>query len=774
MKRKLTLLLILVTTGAFSCGWGPVDDLYFFYNLFEQTNISAKAYYPFLREDANHFYNADWDQEYHEGNVLLWQQLLTEWSEEDIRKTFHATDAEFKVLLSKHKSDLDAQVKAYMNFARKCSATFSDRRTNSWEYRDIMKVETENTSALIEEGSKLFASAKNDQLKLRYAYQIIRAFHYGSQYQEAIDFYEEQVADQFEKSELYYYAKDQVAGCYYSLYQYEKAAYFFIDIFNNSIDRKTSAFLSYQYCTRNGAEGKSFFKDNQDKAAYITITGVRSMAGDEETLDRLYEVAPNDEKVELIFMRALNDLERTIWPTHIGVKDMSLPNPEEGREALEYLTAFVSKAKQNKQIKNQAFWQMASSYLAFCEGNIKEAQAELTKVNDNSLQGQKAELTKVYEVFTWSKMTVDHEAYLANFLDGEMTSVEVSNWQTSEPSWKYLIMDQVAHLYYKDGKLAQSYFVHNDIESIRRIASLPLIDDILAFVQKPQKNAFEQMLMRKTNNIDGGYSAVDYIKYIKGLYYLKKANPQEAYAWLKESKVNEGDNMVSYQVSAKIFSNNIMECFSCSEDMVMVDSVYLASPFSFIKSNFTKAELADYVAKLEDMAQNNTAQWKRKLAFYLLGNFYYNASNSGYYRDVLIGGGNCCNYNFFLSDYDEKNRASTIIESNRGYNLYDLDDHYDVYNKLSKKSYGFYEKVIENSTDRELNARCLYLMAKCELNSMYNEVKSYKYWGYNGDVTDEIRPYKRSFRRLQNEYDNTQFYKEIIEECSFFRYYTSV
>ncbi|MBL3656264.1 hypothetical protein [Fulvivirga sediminis] len=771
MRKTLTFILVLLNTSVFSCGWGPESDLYFFYNLFEQTNISAKAYYPFLREDENDFYKAHWTQEYHEGNVRLWQQLLKQWTEKDIRKTFHATDPEFKALWGMHKSDLDLQVKTYMTYARKCSATFADRRSNSWEYRDIMKSGSNNTAELIEEGGKLYASTQNEQLKLRYAYQIIRAFHYGSQYQEAVDFYEEHVADQVEKSELYYYAKDQVAGCYYSLGQYEKAAYFFIDVFNNSIDRKTSAFLSYKYCTWKGAEGKSFFKDDQDKATYITITGVRSMGANMETLNRLYEVVPNDEKVELIFMRALNDLEREIWPTQIGVREMTLPYSEEGGETLENLLAFASKAKQNEQIKNQAFWQMAASYLVFCKGDVKEAQNQLSKVSSSSgLNDQKNVLTKVYEVFSWDKMNADREEYLTSFMEKEM----IKNWGT-DPSWKYLIKDQVSHLYYKEGRLAQSYLMHNDIEDVRLIASLPLIDDILAFMQKPHKNGFEQLLMKKSSTIEGDYSPIEYMKYIKGLYYLKKANPQEAYTWLNASQVNEGDNRVSYQVPAKVFSNNITECFDCSENRIMEDSVYLASPFSFIESNFSKAELADYLVKLEDMAQNNTAQWKRKLAFYLLGNFYYNVSNSGYYRGLLIGSGNCCHYNYFLSDYQDKNRASEIIDSKKGYNLFDLDSHYDVNMKLSKKSYAYYEKVIENSTDKELNARCLYLMAKCELNAMYNEIKSNWHWGgYKGEVNEETSPYKRSFRRLKNECKDTQFYDEIIEECSFFRYYSSL
>ncbi|UII23375.1 hypothetical protein [Fulvivirga ligni] len=772
MKRFLTVAFCFIGVTAFSCGWYPTDDLYFFYNLFNQQNISSKAYYPFLREDANTFYQTEWGQEFHEGNVQLWQQLLPGWKEANVRKALHADTDEFNKLWINHQSDLEQQVKEYMLFARKCSQTFAYRKRESWDYQEILKENTSDTEVLTDEGSQLFAKAENSQLKLRYAYQLIRAYHYSSRYQEAVDFYNAQIAGKYDKNEIFYYLQDQLAGCYYSLGDFEKAAYLFLEVFNNSLDRKTSAYLSYRFCVNKGADGRSLFTSTADEAGFITINSVSGVKDNFQALEELYQVSPNDKQVELVFMRALNNLERQIWPTRVGVKSETLPTIGEERGKLNQLYDFADKMAGDKKIDNKSFWLMASSYLAFCKNDMSLANSLLDKVKGSDFSDQKSILTKVYTVFSWQEMNAKHEEYLSGFLSDIITAEGIDDWQNMEPSWKYLIMDQVAHLYYKEDKLAKSFLMHNKVQHIIRVSSLPVINDLIAFTSKADKNSFEKLLAKRTEGIEGGYAAVDYLKYIKGMFYLRNGQSTDAYKWLKDSPLNNGGNSISELVSSKIFSNNITECFSCS-DAIMEDSVFLASPYAFIKSTFNKAELADYLIQLEDMAANNSAQWKRKLANYLLGNYYFNVSNTGYYRGVLIGGSNCCDYEFILRSYDDKVRASEIINKKKGYNLLDLDGHYDTYYGLSKKSYMHYENVLAQSTDKELNARCLYMMAKCELNVMYNEYEMPGFGGYNGDITADILKYKKSFERLKKEYSDAQFYQDIIEECSFFRYYTS-
>jgi hypothetical protein len=60
MRGCAVIIFICISAvKSWSCGWWPESDLYFFYNLFDQTTISGAEYYPFLRTDDHTFYDTD-------------------------------------------------------------------------------------------------------------------------------------------------------------------------------------------------------------------------------------------------------------------------------------------------------------------------------------------------------------------------------------------------------------------------------------------------------------------------------------------------------------------------------------------------------------------------------------------------------------------------------------------------------------------------------------------------------------------------------------------
>lgn len=772
MKRFLSvMLLLLVSKTALTCGWAPDSDLYFFYNLFYQSNISNKAYYPFLRDESNTFYEGmDGEQgvDIHSGNIAQWQELLSGWSAEDVKKAlFASTDAEFQSAWTRKQGAVEKSAKAYMGFARKCSEAFAYRAEYSWQYNQIKKSSPSDITNLLNEGMSKYQEEKNEQLKARYAYQIIRILHYSDQYQEAIDFFNNHGAAKAPSSEIDYYLLDQVAGCHYSLQDYERAAYMFLTVFEHSVDRKPSAYLSYKFCVDKGAEGKSYFKGNDDQATYITIKSLRDFTEELGGLRELLAVSPNDKKLELLFVRALNGIEREAWPTNVGLSDIILPRLKSDElSQVKELQQLATTIYNNKNTQNKDFWLLADSYLSFLQNNIPTAKSKLDGVKSKTYTAQVNSLKHVYEVFSWKSIGPKEEAYLAGILSDLNTD---SYYYLTKQNWKHLIQDQAGHLYYKNGQLAKAFLTHNDIDKLRYVNSLELIEDFEKLAGQGTYNGFEKQLIARTQSTTGTHSLAAYIKFIKGSYYLLHAQPGKALPYLENNPISaqSGVGIASY-VSARVFSNNIMECFGCDELEVMEDSVFLASVYSFIKPTFSKADLALNLLKLDSMTQD-TKQWKRKLSHYLLANYYFNVSNTGYFRGTLTGDGNCCNYDFF--PYRSGDRTSEeYIRDREGYNLYYVEGRKRTDYHLADNAYKHYQKVIENSTDKELNARCLYMMAKCELNQMYNQTSN-RYWYYKGEAGAEELPYKKSFQKLKSEYQSTKFYSQIIEECSFFRYY---
>lgn len=168
----------------------------------------------------------------------------------------------------------------------------------------------------------------------------------------------------------------------------------------------------------------------------------------------------------------------------------------------------------------------------------------------------------------------------------------------------------------------------------------------------------------------------------------------------------------------------------------------------------------------------------------MLANYYYNISNTGYYRGLLSdntneGDGIYIN-NANDTYFSPKITAEEIITNRSGYNLSNIAQtwnyrHEKHYFNMSKLAMNYYQNVIDLSTDKELNARCTYLMAKCELNDFYNRGsdKSYKmvFGGkYNRDI--EL-PDSESFKLLKEKYSGTEFHDMIIKECSYYRHYSS-
>ncbi|GAF05425.1 hypothetical protein [Saccharicrinis fermentans] len=761
IKQLLLLILLLPSTITFACGGGYYDEYDFFYNLFNQQNISAKDYYPFLRTDDRAFYQEEEKNPYAftSGNLTLWKQLLPQWSYNEIQTALQTTDHEsFRKQWTNKNSPLEKKIKEYMLFARKCSNIFAYRNTQSWDYKEMIANTKIDIAPLLEEANTALSSETNKQLKIRYYYQIIRILHYDKQNQAAIDFFNHHIKDNFSPNEIYYYILDHIAGCYYNIKDYEKAAYLFLQVFTHSLDKKTTAYTSYVFCTYRGAEGKAYFNGTKDQVSYLTLKGIRNFTDELGVLNELYNLAPNDEKMELLFMRAINNLERKVWPKASGMNTTALPSMNESNaQTTQVLKAFALKSYENPRIKHKQFWLLSLSYLHFLSGDQNHAIQTLKQINKVSYSEQKELLSKVYTVFSWKEIDTTKEQFLAtNF--GE----DIGHYKVYQTNWQHLVLDQVAHVYYQNGKLAKAFLIHNDIKKISALSSHTLIDKLLTFAQKPNKNQLEQYLLERCKGGETSSQVTDYLQQVKGLYYLQAADVVNAH---KHLKTKDFDPII---IPAKIFSNNTTECFSCDENEIMVDSVYLASPFAFIKPSFSLHELPTYLLKLDSISKG-TVVWKKKLAHYLIANYYFNVSNTGYYRGYLFEKEHFSNHHFFRYYGSNDKMADELIQNSMGYNLKGIKNHEKTYHQLAQTAYLHYRKVLENSNDKELNARCLYMMAKCELNTFYNE--TYKGWGfYDGSNTTE----NKAFDELINHYSNTKFYQMIIKECSFFRNYSAL
>ncbi len=765
MKNLLVIISLLISSNLMACGGGYDGEYSYFYNLFRQTNISSEEFYPFLRDEYNNFYGNRAYYEgkeetivYPKGNVDLWMSILDNWSREDIEKAVYTVGFNWNNKNTKN----EQQAKIYIQFAQDCSAIFSHRyNRNSWDYNEVIDKVEIDTQALLARASLLLSKTTNKQIQARYYYQIIRIMHYSEEWSEAIRFFKSKVENKLEKNEIYYYILDQVAGCYYSTGDYERAAYLFTKTLNKSIDRKKSAFLSYNFCTLKNAEGKPFFKGIDDEKDLLLISSLRNFSDEINNIKKFIELDANDNRVELLFMRALSNVERNVWEIDPYDKLKELPYLKANKNH-QYLLKIATQQIANAKVSNKDFWRISSSYLSFINQDIAKAKSFLKTVNAYTYQ--KKILSVAYEVFSWKNITAKNENYINAVLLDPSLLKNTSFWE-NQSDWRLLVLDKIAHTYYKNNKIAHAFLVHNSVLNTNNLQSLALLNQLEIFYNKANKSDFEKMLLQKSSLEDGNF--LDYINFQKGIYYLYDKNPKLALTFFSKD--------ISYEeaeISARIFSNNIKECFECPEEDVMLDEVYKSSVFSFINEYFSRKELAQNLVKLEQLTQDKK-QWKAKLANYLLGNYYYNISNTGYYRGTLTENTNCCEYTY-LGWYgqDEIKDADQIIKNKEGYNLSNIIGYNKYYFGMSKAALDYYQKTIDLSSDKELNARCLYLMAKCELNDFYN-LGSTDTFEIKEEYGNIELPNYQSFKTLKKTYSDTEFHSMILKECSYYKAYSA-
>ena len=81
---------------------------------------------------------------------------------------------------------------------------------------------------------------------------------------------------------------------------------------------------------------------------------------------------------------------------------------------------------------------------------------------------------------------------------------------------------------------------------------------------------------------------------------------------------------------------------------------------------------------------------------------------------------------------------------------------------------------METTKDRELAAKACFMAAKCEQNKFYNLAYDRgKLYNQHDEFKNEKNIYRNYFRKPTDNYSDTGFYKEALEECMYFNDFVS-
>lgn len=748
MRKKLLLVAVMLTAlwgKSFACGWDEGD--WYYYNLFNQEIMSDERYRPFLLIYGSRYYTND---TLRNGNIEEWRQYLGLSYDETKYLVFKASRSDLQNL-SKGKRAVDENLSfasadfmknqkqallylAYAKYLEPYMRIIPGEDTDFYwdlpEYEhnagdlDYEKVKTVLT--------KSWNAESDNELKLRYGYQLVRLAHYTRRYQEAVQLFEQYVEPLKMRTEMYYYALAQKAGALRGMGETQRANRDFIRVFANSYDLKTMAYTSLTMGWDNEINFADFVAgaaDNNERNDIFFMMGYSDFNNPVNEIEKIVVTDPNAIQAKVLMVRAINMLERRMLLSYVpwGEGDDRSRYPYLGQDDTEG-RAFFNQAlrvsdMQRDKASDKNFWNLASSYLHFLNKDFELANNCLCNVKstDADYMAMVKNLTAYIDICRQPKIDANTERYLydnyANMIKGE----ESYSLNMADNSFIGVVL---SNRYGLQGEKAKSFLMLRHVKAIEDNPDESLLDDIQSFLNKKKKTQLEEYIaatstteMANTNN---------YLAYVKGVLRLTEGDFKTAKGLFEKQ--------TRLKMSRRLFGHNIEVYYSGDEKDIMRDD-YIAD-FSFIHDNMTEVEVADALMQLDKIGKKEKGDESAK-ANYLIANFFYNVSRTGYYRQYLR------------------------FDNNNGFSYWKYGPDANVYKNTLDLSSAYLEKAKKSAEDRELKAHIVYAQAKNAQQVMEDHV----------DTWDQQMVIPHAQLNEFDQYAGTSYHQAVLSNCVYYRDY---
>ncbi len=475
-----TAVLFLSYSETKACAWYEPD--YDYFNLFTQTIIRDKSYVPFLHTLSNRFYGHE-HFEIDDENIISWQKyfgnilnypetqaLVTGISLSELRayKNGKSNNAILNKLGSyqKYSEGIDYLMEAkylepYMriNFVESPDTFYY--QDSSGEKNATALHYAKTVTAL----TSLYNAAQHPEIKLRYGYQLVRFQHYTRHYQQAIDAFKNYVTLLNQKSNTYFMALDQVAGAQRGLKMNSEANWNFFKVFENSANRKESAFVSMKLS--DSASFENLLKraeSPQEKNMAYFLLAYDNFTNPIPLMEKMYAIDPNSEILKVLAARSVNELERSYLPIYVSGENTDSSRPAQTTDAA---------TNQNTEVKTeQSFWQRIKNFFIHLFSSDKKSPNK--EINHDQLNNPN-------RLPFYSKSTYDYDDKSNNFLaDFEKLTSKVQE-KSNDEFWKitYAYLKFLQKDYEQSSEILNQINTQN-LEYLAEIERMKMLNDIVS------------------------------------------------------------------------------------------------------------------------------------------------------------------------------------------------------------------------------------------------------------------------------------------------------
>lgn len=619
---------------------------------------------------------------------------------------------------------------AYLRFAKQVEPLATRRLDyDAWD-GSTATVPPEDAAVakkLIDSAEALIRSTTEKSLINRYRLQVIRLYYYSARYDEAVKYYDANLASYTgtERDSTKYRFMDYGAGSLYKSKKYGRANYIYSLIYDQFLPMKRTSYFSFHPVEQSDwNETLALAKSTHEQEVLWQILGI--YADGNTAIEKIFALNPASELLPLLLVREVNIAEEN-WSANqerINYPGDNSNNVVDGiKSDLETMTVkrlnTIAAIADSGKAAKPYLWFLSLGHLYTLANDLPNANKYL-RLASRSLPTRHpivAAQIRMSSLFAKIRSLTAVDAGMENQLAVELAWIgsyqsEINYRATTLNVW---ILAQLSRLYQDKGDVLRSLLLtDNPRSAFYRDNSK--IDTMIALLTQPA-TAFDSYLETYTEY------TVEQLQELKGLNLLYAGRLSESI----QSFELVGDEIYKQELNADPFMIHIWDCHDCD----------------FEAPSHAKYTKATFAQKMLDLAQKATGQGEAAAQASLeLANGYYNMSYYGNGRDIY--------------DTEHGNLRSNNNDALQNSELsYNLD--------FAKK---YYIQAAQLSGDKEFKAKATWMLAKVEHNIYYN-VHAFAPQDPNSEVNDiNAGEY---YKKLKAEFSDTQYYQEVIKECGYFK-----
>ena len=747
-QRQLSISLIvfslftLATTGII---WACADSDETDYSVFAPEYFVSKQYSPFFYTSSEVYYGLQYGDA---SNVAYNDVIVNEWEDHFshrldtgtlkyllIKATAGGIDSVYNHYLEPSKAlpsgshviDLNTLDKkevlnffSYLKLAKSCESFSVNTDYQGWGYE---KIKPFHSPASLELSLlNAFKKEKDDFIKERLWFQLVRYYYFRDDSTNTIKSVQvfDKYKGRFTKNLTYYRALGYVAGHYYKQKNYALSNYLYSLCYNYSYNLKIPSYWSFHPQTEQDWNAALVLAKSKEEK--ITLWQMLGIANDEgRAIKEIAAIDPKSEKLDLLLSRLINIQETRTNPNGSNDQITDSSKNEKARN-LQLVDSIADKNNTSKPW----FWNLAAGYLNYQDSNYNAAgkfyaiAKKQFPAGDTMLIAQSKLLDILLYLQKLDKINKQAEQQLTPLLnwlvDLKDNRIVIKNLRFNNALNDCL--SRISYLYGKQHDLLKAVCFEDSVSYYRDNRR---INNLINLLNKPDKSPFETTMLRFYPH------TVNDLYYHQAITLVYNDKTQQAIYLLKKRRFKLKD----YELNANPFNSRLNDCHDCDA----------AAPQ---KQSFTPLSFVQTLQKMKAAIKAGRNVYRNA---YLTAGAYYNIS---YYGNSRV---------FYEWDVINDTAAAGWLTS------------MDVaarYYRLAKK----------NAVNNEQRARCAFMLSKCAQNDTY-PMPDY-FLGYytsaildTGEVQVKSNKYYHYFDEIIDNYSKTAYYKEVLNECGYFRSYVT-